>query len=891
MTNHTYIPLDISESASLKDSKTLLPKTIYDQLKGFIEHALETAKSQSGSADLNESRSHNAVSIDGTRGTGKTSVLVNLKKYLEDTGKELLKEVHILEPIDPTLLEDGESLFLHIIVAAVLHDRDLKEAQRSAKDGARELNQCLERLAHALESVEQQKERYGMDKLRALYGNRHLADCVHDFFRAALKLLNKQLLILPIDDVDTALNRAFENLEIIRRYLTTPYVLPIVSGDRDLYNEVTWRDFHGRLTKDSNYRRHEAYKTAEGLAHEYQRKILPVPRRLTMPEVSSYWQDNTIQLRKEVGNSPNILPLANFITWLTIFIAGPVNGLEGSNRTLPIPSIRALAQLLTHCGSDLIELLPKSIREADKLLNVQRAWQMPTATLSAIEDFQEKYREITGKKGDRDYSPAYRAFSEALSEEHANTPTDDHKVLTQRWTERLISYFRFEPEAGAVYLILLAKSHWLADHHGSATSIFNTPLFQPLTQGHASLALFNKPNDIADWAIQLKKKLPETWLTAVKNQKTILPYPTAEVGINTSKSWDYQKEVEHSNANVDQQSKANLLISLLTQHNFYKSAQRTMMLNIGRIFELIIASLVSPLTLEDMQRIQREAPFFSTSSLAPTKTLTIEDEQQRASQYSEEEQSPEPQDSQHEYLAKLHAEIEQWRETHNLGSIYFSPWLIYKVFNKVYSQIASDRYYPNGMKDIGTAFDIVGKVFYATWSAFGSFEKGRLFGLPEVVTTVNLNKTQNFEKNNDHFNVNVSAFAPRSNTSDPETGNEDPKTIYGQATRTASYFLADHPLRKWFEGIELGFPPAPKKQNSGSTIEKVSKTKKARDDLYERLDLPVSERLQPDLVMDTLSDMNAGERRDLVDHMNKMHPNTSATEAVNEAIGKIEGHN
>ncbi|MCO7021607.1 hypothetical protein L4F38_19545, partial [Vibrio paracholerae] len=131
-----------------------------------------------------------------------------------------------------------------------LHDKDVKEAQSKDPNTARRLNQTLEKLAQSLESVETQKERHGMDKVRAMYSNKQLADCVQDFFREVLGLLEKKLLILPIDDVDTSLNRAFENLEIVRRYLATPHVLPIVCGDRELYNDVTWRDFHGRLTKD-----------------------------------------------------------------------------------------------------------------------------------------------------------------------------------------------------------------------------------------------------------------------------------------------------------------------------------------------------------------------------------------------------------------------------------------------------------------------------------------------------------------------------------------------------------------------------------------------------------------------------------------------------------------
>ncbi len=239
MSTHRFIPLDVSESAVVKDSRSLLPLDVYKKIAQFIRKALDNLPESAISPELNAVRSHNAVSVDGERGTGKTSVLVNLKEYLQQDHKDLLLDIHILNPVDPTLLEDNESLFLHIIVAALLSDRAIKLAQSQSPAKSQALNKSLESLAHALASVETQSADYGMDKLRAMFGNQHLADCVQHFFKTTLDLLDKKLLVLPIDDVDTSLNRAFENLEIIRRYLTTPYVLPIVSGDRDLYREVT----------------------------------------------------------------------------------------------------------------------------------------------------------------------------------------------------------------------------------------------------------------------------------------------------------------------------------------------------------------------------------------------------------------------------------------------------------------------------------------------------------------------------------------------------------------------------------------------------------------------------------------------------------------------------
>ncbi|EJG0582198.1 antiviral RADAR system adenosine triphosphatase RdrA [Vibrio aestuarianus] len=748
--NNRYIPLNAGESAVLPDANTLLPRDeVYEPLARMIIEAVKKAEAATNRS-LNELREHSAISIDGARGTGKTAVLVNLKSYLKN--RDALKDVHILDPVDPTLLEDGDSLFLHIIVAAVLHDKDVKDAQRKDPNKARALNQTLEKLAHSLESVETQKDRHGMDKVRAMYSNNNLADCVQDFFREVLCLLEKKLLILPIDDVDTSLNRAFENLEIVRRYLATPHVLPIVCGDRELYNDVTWRDFHGRLTKDSSYCSQEAYEKAVELAAEYQRKILPFTRRLSMPPVGKYWQQSNIYLRD--GQKTEVMSLRNFIAWMEIFLFGPVNGLEGSKLTLPIPSIRALTQLVRHC-SDLIPQLPASIRSAGSELEIRKNWQM-------------------------------------LSPHDAMGSSNRNDMVQQ-----MADYFCYEPKAGAVYLLLLAKQHWntvaTSESSNQRGSIFDTPLFQPLTQTTVHFDLFDKVDDLSAWPNLLEGRLPEEWLAGIKSYKTILPYPVAEVGVNSSRGWNYNKEIQDflvSGLEDNQKNKARFLIALLGQSNFYTNAKQTMLLNIGRVFELLIASIVGPLSVEDIHAIMARAPFFSTAALAPTKTITFNEKVSKsasgANEGSEDTQSEEC--NLNSIVVILHQEIQTWRETCHVNQIDLSPWLVYKVFNKVYSQAASAEYVPNGMKDIGTALNMVAHSFYSTWFAFGSFEKGELFGLPNVVATTNINpeNLKNYASN-DQYNVNVKPIV------DASKKDTDLNAV--------SIILDKHPLKKWIDEV------------------------------------------------------------------------------------------
>lgn len=858
--NKRYIPLNAGESAALPDANTLLPRDeVYEPLARMIDEALGKAENAKGQS-LNQLREHNAISIDGARGTGKTAVLVNLKSYLDqEKHKSLLSKVHILDPVDPTLLEDSESLFLHIIVAAVLHDKDVKDAQRNNPEKARSLNQTLDKLAQSLESVETQKDRHGMDKVRAMYSNKQLADCVQDFFREVLGLLEKKLLILPIDDVDTSLDRAFENLEIVRRYLTTPYVLPIVSGDRSLYDEVTWRDFHGRLTKDSKHLPEAAYERAVELAAEYQRKILPFPRRLDMPEVREYWQQSNIYLRD--GQQAEVMPLRNFIAWLEIFLAGPVNGLEGSRLSLPIPSIRALSQLVSHF-SGVIRELPVEIRTAEDELNVRIGWHMPHKLKDeAVKVAKLRYEADKSAKNLEDADKAAKLLNEDVNVE---------RQKRNEFAQKLANYFRFEPKAGAAYLVLLGKQHWhdwtnnqsLSQRH----SILDTPLFQPLTHAAVDFESFDKADDLSVWAISLAKRLPEEWLTGVKSQKTMLPYPLTEVGVSSSKGWDYVKEIqglEINALNEDKKSKAAFLITLLAQHNFYTNAKQTMLLNIGRIFELIIASIVGPLSVEDIHAILDRAPFFSTAALAPTKTILMDVTANAGEGNSAEVNFVDGHDSS-ELIKKLCEEIQVWRTTHGVNQIDLSPWLTYKVFNKVYSQLASGNKFSSSIKDIGGSLNMAAYAFYATWFAFGSFEKGELFSLPNVMATTNINpeNLKNYT-GNEQFNINVKPMLERFDRDN--------------SLKAVSIVLAEHPLKKWIdEVIKLDWP-------------KPAEELEAQAEKYLRERLGITAKTVTVSTIKTRAKKQTGELNSIYQHMRaSFGADNKYTKLLKEAIDELQ---
>ncbi|WP_334003994.1 antiviral RADAR system adenosine triphosphatase RdrA [Burkholderia cepacia] len=793
--SYTYIPLDQTESASQDSNDSLLAKPVYDRLVQFISDAVESVSGSDARNNFHRNRRHNAALIDGMRGTGKSSVLVNLHTALEKRNAELAGHVHIFKPVDPTLLENGDDLFLNVIVAAVLSDKRVIEAQQRKPQQRQKLQQTLQLLGHKLESMQSQRTEQGLDKVRSFIGNHQLVEEVHRFFEAVLEVLDKKLLILTIDDVDTSLHRAFENLEVVRRYLTTPFVLPVLSGDLDLYHDVTWRDFHHRLTRDTTYQRADAYERAVQLATDYERKVLPLQYRVAMPGIDFYLSDNTIRLG-DVGDEKG-LPLPSFVAWLRALIGGPVNGLENSSVHVPITSLRALGQLLYR----LRHLVPFLARFAHARgltdgLSLQRALLMSPVTAIALDKFARDF--VHGGDNRRIYSEFHAEVGAVDGNQLA-----DGALTEQRdaWYSALREHFRTDPDAGQAYLVMLAHEHWrgLGQSQQGIRSVFDTPLFQPLAHRRADLKHFHRASDLRDWKIALLGRGPETWLDRLP-EHTILAYPVPEAGQAIARS-AYRFE------NNDEDG--SLLRDLLLHRNFYSSSQQAFLICTGRMIELIVTSLIRDVTPAAIRALLDRPPFHSFSAIAGTKAMVIgqDDEESDSGRFVDDEIE---ESGRSRAVDALVVAINRWRSDHDLPSRQVSPWLVYCVVNKVLNQawifnrplVANKQ--PTRNLDVSNIVWVARQAFYSMWAAFGSFEKGPLFGLPSVVAQMNIGDGSVIESSM-LYKMNIVSFL---NTG-PTQGHS-----FGDIVGAITGALEKHPLRRLVD--KFGQPPQGSGENAGA---------------------------------------------------------------------------
>lgn len=278
---------------------SLLQRDALVSLKVFVAERIKElesiGESEEGTSDFFYRRFHRAVLIEGGRGSGKTTFLLKaLKEMQSEKGSHLC----ILQMIDPTLIETKDHI---ILVILQMIDGAVDKA---GNDGRmqEELNQAREALSDGLALLDGigPKESYGnewedsswvmSEGLRKAKKGRLFEQKFNSFIECALKVLKKKAFVLAFDDVDTNFKRGHMILETIRKYLTSPHLFLVLSGDLDLYGRLVRKDIYA--TFGSDVMKHDGVIIPAGkhslsnatleLEEQYLLKVLPPQYRIPM---------------------------------------------------------------------------------------------------------------------------------------------------------------------------------------------------------------------------------------------------------------------------------------------------------------------------------------------------------------------------------------------------------------------------------------------------------------------------------------------------------------------------------------------------------------------------------------------------------------------------------
>lgn len=243
--------------------------------------------------DITDCRFHDTIFIDGDRGVGKTAFMINIenfyKKYFTTETLENKKEQNyndenrrncfpknenkgnfiFLKPVDPTLLEHTEK-FLGVVFGKIvemvsirLKNNCVDENSYSFDDDCNikskfenQTKHCIDSYYRALENLSkslgavssiENKQSDGIEEIASYKSSLKLEQYAHEFFQVVCKMFGVNAIVMLIDDVDMAFDKGFDVLEVVRKYLASPYLIPIVAGDMKLYREIVETKFMDKI--------------------------------------------------------------------------------------------------------------------------------------------------------------------------------------------------------------------------------------------------------------------------------------------------------------------------------------------------------------------------------------------------------------------------------------------------------------------------------------------------------------------------------------------------------------------------------------------------------------------------------------------------------------------
>lgn len=296
MANNKII-INLSESLNAKafGEQNLIHTEEFKKATGWIEDRIKKVETEKPE-ELKKVRLHDTITILGSRGSGKTTFLYSLLEHYRTSSG-----VVVLSVIDPTLIEEKGHIFLTVLsqikkeVECALSKSDCNP-ESSGFHERKEWMGRLKKLAAGLPSIDGvgrgyddwQDPEFIMDKgLTAVQAAKELEANFHALLELGLKILGKKIFILALDDIDIDFRRGWPVLEMIRKYLTSPLIVTVISGDLELFSKAIrkqqWKNFGKALLKNEaeqlrligDY--NDLVTEMEG---QYLQKVLPTQRRI-----------------------------------------------------------------------------------------------------------------------------------------------------------------------------------------------------------------------------------------------------------------------------------------------------------------------------------------------------------------------------------------------------------------------------------------------------------------------------------------------------------------------------------------------------------------------------------------------------------------------------------
>lgn len=266
--------------------------------------------------DISRFQRNNIFSFCASRGQGKTSALFSFVDYLSNSEKEKLEtfsevkkaQFHALPSVDPTLLEEQDSILKTILsrMFHVLNEKEVEISEKSSNSMQYEQKkhsyyELLKKFSNCFESVDVikrdqkstfQEHQDNLDRLSQLGDSSNLKIQLYELVEAYMDVLydtssQQKFLVISLDDTDMNVKKTFDIIEDIRKYLILPNVIVLLATDLVQLEECVEQYFLCEFEHSMKIDQKRFYASCQRLTQSYMSKFLPSAHRIHLPDITA----------------------------------------------------------------------------------------------------------------------------------------------------------------------------------------------------------------------------------------------------------------------------------------------------------------------------------------------------------------------------------------------------------------------------------------------------------------------------------------------------------------------------------------------------------------------------------------------------------------------------
>jgi len=291
------------------------------------------------SRDVSFAKNSNIIAFMGRRGSGKTTAINEFSNILRSyqkgaknwnsvlscqTKREPGCRFHVMTPIDASVLDKKEDL-IELIWANMY--REFERHSRRKKPSFME-DELDKKIVKEFDEVyknyvnvghhEEQREILGdtvLVKLKNISSSLRTREAFTTLVTDFLKLLDGEeyrgdsALVIAVDDLDMNIEKGYEMLEQLHKYLADRRIVILTAVDYDQMHLICERDFLSVLTpgrgKWSNEK--ELGERARRLSNDYLLKVIPLPNRIYIPGRDVIFKRSLVEYRNKIESEEGTL--------------------------------------------------------------------------------------------------------------------------------------------------------------------------------------------------------------------------------------------------------------------------------------------------------------------------------------------------------------------------------------------------------------------------------------------------------------------------------------------------------------------------------------------------------------------------------------------------------